>query len=55
MADNVREMKARLLDLIPVEYYEQTKKIVNRNIKCHDALTWDFENWRKPPKAKNLF
>jgi hypothetical protein len=52
MNDNVQEMKERLLELIPSELHEEAKKILDHNIVCHNALTWDFDNWRKPKKAK---
>lgn len=52
MADNVEEMKERLLALIPQDLHEEAKKILDNNIVCHDALTWDWENWRSPDHAK---
>ncbi len=60
MADNVEEMKQRLLDALPElddTQKQQAIDIINHNIVCHDALTWDYENWRKPKrsKAKPLF
>lgn len=60
MADNVEEMKQRLLDALPDlddTQKQQAIEIINYNIVCHDALTWDYENWRKPKrsKAKPLF
>ncbi len=60
MADNVEEMKQRLLDTLPElddTQKQQAIDIINHNIVCHDALTWDYENWRKPKrsKAKPLF
>ena len=60
MADNVEEMKQRLLDTLPElddTLKQQAIDIINHNIVCHDALTWDYENWRKPKrsKAKSLF
>lgn len=45
MADNVEEMKERLLELIPEADHEEAKKILDKNIVCHNALTWDFDNW----------
>ena len=60
MADNVEEMKQRLLDALPDlddTQKQQAIEIINHNIVCHDALTWDYENWKFPanPKAKSLF
>jgi hypothetical protein len=53
-------MKQRLLDTLPElddTQKQQAIDIINHNIVCHDALTWDYENWRKPKrsKAKPLF
>jgi len=45
MDDNVEEMKERLLELIPKDQHTEAKKILNENIICHNALTWDFINW----------
>ena len=60
MPDNVEEMKDRLLIELPSltpEESKQARKIINHNIVCHDALTWDYENWKSnnPEKAKPLF
>ena len=55
MPDNVAEMKERLLDYIPKELHVAAMRILHKNIKCHDALTWDFDNWKAPAKAKILF
>ena len=53
---NFEEMKERLLELIPVELHDEAKVIINNNIKRHDALTWDFDNWKsKIRKSKKLF
>ena len=64
MADNVEEMRDRMLQVL-LEHHpslDDTQKaqaidIINHNIVCHDALTWDYENWKSPanPKAKSLF
>jgi len=64
MADNVEEMRDRMLQVL-LEHHpdlNDTQKaeaigILNYNIVCHDALTWDYENWKAPanPKAKSLF
>jgi len=50
MADNVEEMKERLLELIPKDYHKEAKNILDKNIICHNALTWDFINWRSTEK-----
>lgn len=58
MPDNVEEMKERLLELLlPLsdEDLKKAKKIINHNIVCANALTFDFENWKKPMKSKPLF
>ena len=60
MLDNVEEMKARLLALLPntltPEERIEAQRIVDHNIICHNALTWDFENWKsKERHAKALF
>ena len=56
MPDNVLEMKERLLSLIPAKFYKKAEEIVNKNIVCHNALTWDFENWVSTEhKSKALF
>lgn len=55
MPDNVEEMKQRLLDTLPElddTQKQQAIDIINHNIVCHDALTWDYENWRKPKSVK---
>lgn len=61
MSDNVEEMKDRLLIELPSlspEDAKEARRIVNHNIICANALTFDFENWaiKKPEKkAKSLF
>lgn len=60
MADNVEEMKDRLLVELPSltsEEVKKARKIIDHNIVCHDALTWDYENWKstKSAEAKPLF
>ncbi len=56
MDDNVEECKQRLLELIDPSLHTEAKQILDHNIVCHNALTWDFENWRsKIKKAKELF
>lgn len=54
--DNVDEMKQRLLDALPELddiQKAQAIEIINHNIVCHDALTWDYENWRSPNRKKH--
>lgn len=51
MADNVEEMKTRLLDIIGHE--QKYIDIINKNIICHDALTFDWENFQSTHKVKN--
>ena len=46
MSDNVDELKERLLQMVPNELKSKAKQIIDQNIICHDALTWDFENWK---------
>lgn len=60
MPDNVEEMKDRLLVELPTltpQEVKKARKIIDHNIVCHDALTWDYENWKstKPVEAKPLF
>ena len=60
MPDNVEEMKDRLLVELPSltsEEVKKARKIIDHNIVCHDALTWDYENWKstKSAEAKPLF
>ena len=47
MADNVEEMKHRLYNIIS-DYLSKDKafKILDKNIICHNALEWDFDNWK---------
>ena len=45
MEDNVEEMKERLLELIPENLHTKAIPIIDHNIVCHDALTWDYNNW----------
>lgn len=52
MEDNVEEMKHRILELIPISLHNKAKKIIDKNIVCHDALTWDYENWKSPIEIK---
>ena len=49
LPDNVEEMKQRLLDLLPLlsdDDLLKAKDIIDNNIIAHDALTWDYENWK---------
>ena len=59
MVDNVEEMKERLLnEVLPLseEDLETANKILKYNIICHNALTWDFDNWKSTErKVKALF
>jgi hypothetical protein len=62
MADNVEEMHHRLFSIVQphLSNEEQESKawaIIHYNFQCHDALTWDYENWGPPKtdKAKPLF
>ena len=59
LQDNVEEMKQRLLDLLPPlsdDDLLKAKDIIDNNIIAHDALTWDYENWRSTKhKSKSLF
>ena len=52
MPDNVEEMKERLLELIPESLHPHAKEIIDYNIVCHDALTWDYDNWCSPNSDK---
>ena len=46
MADNVEECKQRLLALVPD--VANARAIVDKNIICHDALTYDYNFGEKP-------
>lgn len=50
MNDNVQECKERILDLLDklqIEYNkEEAKKIMDKNLVCHDFFEWNFEEWR---------
>lgn len=49
MADNVEEMRDRLLIELPSlspEEAKKARKIINHNIVCTDAFKWDYENWK---------
>ena len=57
MPDNIDECYERiktLLDERNVEYDEsEVDAILKHNIVCHDALDWDYENWRPKLKYKS--
>ena len=57
MADNIEECHERikaLLDERNIKYdASEVDAILKHNIVCHDALDWDYENWRPKPKYKN--
>ena len=56
--DNVIIMKERIYKILENAGLprEEAKPIVDHNIVCHDGLTWDYENWRKPGvDTKKLF
>ena len=50
MADNVKETKERVIDLLykmNIDFDEQTaRKIMEKNLVCSDFFKWDFEHWR---------
>lgn len=58
MPDNIDECYERikaLLDERNIEYDEsEVDAILKHNIVCHDALDWDYENWRPKPKYENV-
>ena len=47
MPDNVIECRERLLELIPEIDKEEARKLLKKQIACHDALTWDFNRWKE--------
>lgn len=57
MQDNIEECYERikaLLDERNIEYDEsEVDAILKHNIVCHDALDWDYENWRPNPKYES--
>ena len=62
MYDNVEEMHHRMYSIVKdllhtQEDKDKAFKIIKENLVCHDALTWDYENWKSttPAKAKPLF
>ena len=53
MYDNVEEMHHRMYSIVKDLLYTQKDKdkafkIIKENLVCHDALTWDYENWCSP-------
>lgn len=46
MTDNVAECKERLLECFDSSLHSKLREILEKQIVCHDALTWDFENWK---------
>jgi len=57
MEDNVIYIKERLLSILPPNTdLNKAQAILDKNIICHDALTWDFDKWTsKNVKNKKLF
>ena len=54
MPDNIEECYERIKTLLNernIKYDEsEVNAILKHNIVCHDALDWDYENWRPKPK-----
>ena len=50
MADNVKETKERVIDLLDkmnITYDKETAmEIMNKNLVCADFFKWDFEHWK---------
>ena len=50
MADNVKETKERVIDLLDkmnINYDKETAmEIMDKNLVCADFFKWDFENWK---------
>ena len=50
MADNVKETKERVIDLLDkmnIDFDEQTaRNIMEKNLVCADFFKWDFEHWK---------
>ena len=62
MYDNVEELHHRLYLqvknlLLTQKLKDKAWKIIKHNNVCHDALTWDYENWKSPyiEKSQALF
>ena len=58
MPDNIEECYERikaLLDERNIKYdVSEVDDILKHNIVCHDALDWDYENWRPKHKIESL-
>jgi hypothetical protein len=57
MYDNVEEMHHRMYSIVKdflhtQEDKDKAFKIIKENLVCHDALTWDYENWCSPKKDR---
>lgn len=55
MEDNTQRCRERLIEIVAgfekISIEKAQKKygeIIEHNIVCHDALTWDFDNWCSP-------
>ena len=50
MADNVKETKERVIDLLDkmnITYDKETAmEIMDKNLVCADFFNWDFEHWK---------
>ena len=50
MADNVKETKERVVDLLDkmnINYDKEiAMEIMDKNLVCADFFKWDFENWK---------
>ena len=50
MADNVKETKERVIDLLDkmnINYDKEiAMEIMDKNLVCADFFKWDFENWK---------
>jgi hypothetical protein len=62
MHDNVEELHHRMYTivkdlLVTQEHKDKALEIIKENIVCHDALTFDYENWCPPNNhhSKPLF
>jgi hypothetical protein len=57
MADNVQECRHRLVELAVSYNVDESvaRKIVERNIVCHDALTYNYEFADPADKPKSAF
>ena len=50
MPDNVVECKERLLECFNCNLHSKLKEIFDKQIVCHDALTWNFIEWKSNEK-----